>query len=629
MARPAPTSRGQLRVGRYLGVLLAIIAVLYAVVFLAGPGSSPLVPKLGLDLQGGASVILEARPPNGSTASADQLATAVDIIRQRVNSAGVSEAEVVVQGQNIVVSVPGGNRSSIKNVTQTAQLRFRQVLNTGPGGPAAATPPTAPQLLTPPSAAPAPADATPAPGASPAPGAASPAPAPSPAPGAATPAPPASPAGRALSRVLADATPTPAPASPAPGATPAPAASPAPAATPTGSALADRKPGQVLTGDPATDASFAALDCSDPANRRGVGDTDKPDGQIVACSKDGAVKYKLDVAKVVGTDVKGATSGPIQQGTGGYQVLVSFNGPGQDKFTELTKNTIGKQVAVVLDGVVQSAPTINSRIDSDAQITGSFTQKSAQELANVLKFGALPLTFVAQEEQTVSPTLGTDQLHSGLLAGGIGLIAVVLYSLLYYRALGLVTISSLLVSAVLTYAAICILGERIGFALSLAGIAGFIVAVGITADSFVVYFERLKDEIKEGRTPRSAVDRAWVRARRTILSADTVSFLAAIILYFVSVGGVRGFAFTLGLSTLLDVVVVFLFTRPLVSLLSRYRWFSRSGPTGFHGPDGGQPVSSQVAAPPARRRPPGAEPVGSGSVAVPAGSAIAGSATEA
>ena len=616
MARPAPTSRGQLRVGRYLGVLLAIIAVLYAVVFLAGPGSSPLVPKLGLDLQGGASVILEARPPNGSTASADQLATAVDIIRQRVNSAGVSEAEVVVQGQNIVVSVPGGNRSSIKNVTQTAQLRFRQVLNTGPGGPAAAATPTAPQLLTPPSAAPAPA-------ASPAPGAASPAPA-------ATPAPPASPAGRALSQVLADATPTPAAAaSPAPAASAAPAASPAPAATPTGSALADRKPGQVLTGDPATDANFAALDCSDPANRRGVGDTDKPDGQIVACSKDGAVKYKLDVAKVVGTDVKGATSGPIQQGTGGYQVLVSFNGPGQDKFTELTKNTIGKQVAVVLDGVVQSAPTINSRIDSDAQITGSFTQKSAQELANVLKFGALPLTFVAQEEQTVSPTLGTDQLHSGLLAGGIGLLAVVLYSLLYYRALGLVTISSLLVSAVLTYAAICILGERIGFALSLAGIAGFIVAVGITADSFVVYFERLKDEIKEGRTPRSAVDRAWVRARRTILSADTVSFLAAIILYFVSVGGVRGFAFTLGLSTLLDVVVVFLFTRPLVSLLSRYRWFSRSGPTGFHGPDGGQPVSTQVSAPAARRRPPGAEPVGSGSVAVPAGSAIAGSATEA
>ena len=601
MARPAPTSRGQLRVGRYLGVLLAIIAVLYAVVFLAGPGSSPLVPKLGLDLQGGASVILEARPPNGSTASADQLATAVDIIRQRVNSAGVSEAEVVVQGQNIVVSVPGGNRSSIKNVTQTAQLRFRQVLNTAPGGPAAATTPTAPQLLTPPSAAPAP--------------------------GAATPAPGASPAGRALSRVLADATPTPAPGAPAASA--APAASPAPAATPTGSALADRKPGQVLTGDPATDANFAALDCSDPANRRGVGDTDKPDGQIVACSKDGAVKYKLDVAKVVGTDVKGATSGPIQQGTGGYQVLVSFNGPGQDKFTELTKNTIGKQVAVVLDGVVQSAPTINSRIDSDAQITGSFTQKSAQELANVLKFGALPLTFVAQEEQTVSPTLGTDQLHSGLLAGGIGLLAVVLYSLLYYRALGLVTISSLLVSAVLTYAAICILGERIGFALSLAGIAGFIVAVGITADSFVVYFERLKDEIKEGRTPRSAVDRAWVRARRTILSADTVSFLAAIILYFVSVGGVRGFAFTLGLSTLLDVVVVFLFTRPLVSLLSRYRWFSRSGPTGFHGPDGGQPVSTQVSAPAARRRPPGAEPVGSGSVAVPAGSAIAGSATEA
>ena len=218
------------------------------------------------------------------------------------------------------------------------------------------------------------------------------------------------------------------------------------------------------------------------------------------------------------------------------------------------------------------------------------------------------MTFVAQEEQTVSPTLGTDQLHSGLLAGGIGLLAVVAYSLLYYRALGLVTIMSLVVSGVFTYAAICILGQQIGFALSLAGIAGFIVAVGITADSFVVYFERLKDEIKEGRTPRSAVDRAWVRARRTILSADTVSFLAAIILYFVSVGGVRGFAFTLGLSTILDVVVVFLFTRPLVSFLSRFGWFSRSGPTGFHGPDGGQPTTAAPAV--ARRRTPGTAPVG-------------------
>ena len=189
----------------------------------------------------------------------------------------------------------------------------------------------------------------------------------------------------------------------------------------------------------------------------------------------------------------------------------------------------------------------------------------------------------------MSATLGDDQLRSGLIAGGLGLLAVVLYTLLYYRVLGLVTIASLLVSGGLVYGSICVLGKEVGFALSLAGIAGLIVSVGITADSFVVYFERIKDEVKEGRTPRSAVDRAWVRARRTILSADTVSFLAAVILYFVSVGGVRGFAFTLGLSTLLDLVVVFLFTRPLMSYLSRYKWFSRSKLTGFFGPDGGEP----------------------------------------
>ncbi len=292
---------------------------------------------------------------------------------------------------------------------------------------------------------------------------------------------------------------------------------------------------------------------------------------------------------MVGTDVKGASAQREQQ-LGEWQVIVSFTGKGQNKFTDLTEATLNKRVAIVLDGVVLSAPTIQSRIDSDAQITGSFTRESSNDLANTLKYGALPLSFEPGQVEVVSPTLGKDQLHAGLLAGGIGLILVCIYSLLYYRALGFVTILSLGVSGLLIFASVSILGKQIGFALSLAGIAGFIVAVGITADSFVVFFERLKDEIKEGRTPRSAVDRAWVRARRTILSADTVSFLAAIILYFVSVGGVRGFAFTLGLSTLIDVVVVFLFTRPLVSWLSRFAWFSNHRLTGFYGPDGGAPV---------------------------------------
>ncbi|MDT4894503.1 MAG: preprotein translocase subunit SecD [Pseudonocardiales bacterium] len=549
MARPG-ASRG-LHVGRYLGALAAILVLLYAIVLLAGPGSKPLTPKLGLDLQGGASVILTPK----TTPKSGQLQTAVNIINQRVNGAGVAEAEVVTQGNNIVVSLPGGNRDSIKTLATTAELRFREVLQALPGGTAvAASPqPSTPSVTT-----------TVNPSAKPS----------------AQPAPSATANGRALSSGLLAAP------------TPSPTLTPTPTPTASGSA-SPQDAVLVHSGDAYTPQALALLDCSKPAARQG-GAVDNPNGQIVACSKDGSEKYQLDVAKVRGTDVKGASAQRDQQ-LGEWQVIVSFTGSGQNKFTDLTAATVNKRVAIVLDAVVVSAPTIQQRIDGDAQITGSFTQKSASDLADVLKYGALPLSFDPGEVQVVSATLGTDQLHAGLLAGGIGLIAVVIYSLLYYRMLGFVTIASLLMSGLLVYASICVLGKQIGFALSLAGIAGFIVAVGITADSFVVFFERLKDEIKEGRTPRSAVDRAWVRARRTILSADTVSFLAAIILYFVSVGGVRGFAFTLGLSTLLDVVVVFLFTRPLISWLSHFAWFSNHKLTGFYGPDGGAPLTGTAA----------------------------------
>src|SRR4051812_16288198 len=542
-----------MHVGRYLGALAAILVLLYTIVALAGPGNKPLTPKLGLDLQGGASVVLQPK----TTPRKGQLDTAVQILTRRVNGAGVAEAEVVTQGTNIVVSVPGGNRDSVKQIATTAQLRFREVIEAEAGNPN-----------------------TPVPSAAPTPSASGPSVTTTIQPSA---APTKSSSGRALSAGLLAATPSPSPAK----------ATPKPTPTPTGTAAPDD--GTVHTGDTSPPAAFAALDCSKAENRRGASDDD-PDAQIIACSEDGSEKYHLDVAKVRGNDVKGATAQRDQQ-IGEWQVIVSFTGKGQNKFTDLTAATVNKRVAIVLDAVVISAPTIQQRIDSDAQITGSFTSKTAGDLANTLKYGALPLSFEPGDTQIISPTLGKDQLHAGLIAGGIGLILVVIYSLLYYRALGFVTIASLATSGLLIYACVCILGKQIGFALSLAGIAGFIVAVGITADSFVVFFERLKDEIKEGRTPRSAVDRAWVRARRTILSADTVSFLAAIILYFVSVGGVRGFAFTLGLSTLLDVVVVFLFTRPLVSWLSRFAWFSNHRFTGFYGPDGGAPVTTT-------RRPP-------------------------
>ena len=539
MARPGPNTRGQLHVGRYFAALLAIFAVLYTTVAFAGPGAAWLKPKLGLDLQGGAQVILTPKTESGKKPTAAQLSAAVEILRQRVNGAGVSEAEVVIEGEQIVVSVPGGNRESIRTVTKAAQMQFRRVVSEESVSPVNVTPsstPSAPSVSATPTPAPTPTSTT---------------------------------SKRPLSSGLLAAAATP---------------TPTPSATPTDDL--------VVSGAEYTEANYAALDCSNPKVRAG-GAPDLPKKQVVACNREGTAKYRLDVAKVVGKDIKGANVGNNPT-TGEVEVNLEFKGGGQDRWTNLTKEAYNQtpptnQVAIVLDGVVISAPVIQSVINGSAVITGQFTQKEGQELANNLKFGALPISFVAGDAQVVSATLGDDQLRSGLLAGAIGLLAVVLYSLLYYRALGLVTIASLLVSAGLVYGSICVLGKELGFALSLAGIAGLIVSVGITADSFVVYFERLKDEIKEGRTPRSAVDRAWVRARRTILSADTVSFLAAVILYFVSVGGVRGFAFTLGLSTLLDVAVVFLFTRPLISYLSRFRWFSRSRLTGFFGPDGGEP----------------------------------------
>jgi preprotein translocase subunit SecD len=598
VARPGPSNRGALHTWRYLGVLAAIFAILYTTVAFAGAHGA-LKPKLGLDLKGGAQVILTPKSENGKKASADQLATAVEILRLRVNGAGVSEAEVLLQGQQIVVQVPGGNRDSIKSVTKAAQLQFRKVLecvSIQPAGGCTQLPfEQIPKnlLSTPSPSASASPSATPAPSASVVVG---------------TPKPSASPVKRPLSAGLLAATPTPS-ASPKPSATPA--VTPSASASPGASAAPD----VVLSGAVYSAADFAALNCSDPAALAG-GAPANPKQQVIACSKDGTEKFHLDVAKVVGTDVKSANVGTDQLAT---QVLVNLNfkGGGQDRWTNLTIEACGSntatsggcptagtppnRVAVVLDGVVYSSPSINEPINGPAQISGNFTQKEAQELVNVLKFGALPLTFVAGDTEVISASLGDDQLRSGLLAGGLGLLAVVIYSLIYYRALGVVTVASLLVSGGLVYASICILGDQLGFALSLAGIAGLIVSVGITADSFVVFFERLKDEIKEGRTPRSAVDRAWVRARRTILSADTVSFLAAVILYIFSVGGVRGFAFTLGLSTLLDVAVVFLFTRPLISILSRYRWFSRSGLTGFFGPDGGQPLTGAQRSPLAAR----------------------------
>ena len=326
-------------------------------------------------------------------------------------------------------------------------------------------------------------------------------------------------------------------------------------------------------------AQFAALDCTNPANLQGTG-ADAPSDTIVACSREGGSKYILAPAEVLGQQVSEASSGLDQQGASAWFVSLTFDGDGTRAFGALTTRVTSlpspqNQVAIVLDGLVVSAPVINEAIPSgNAQITGSFTQTEAADLANVLKYGALPLAFDRGEIQQVSPTLGSEQLRAGLLAGILGLGLVIIFSMVYYRALGIVSVTSLLIATAMTYLLFLVLGETIGFTLTLAGIAGAIVAIGVTADSFIVYFERVRDEAREGRSLRTAVETGWTRARHTIVVADMISLLAAALLYFFAVGNVRGFAFTLGLTTIVDLLVVFLFTKPLLVLVARLKFFS-------------------------------------------------------
>jgi preprotein translocase subunit SecD len=305
---------------------------------------------------------------------------------------------------------------------------------------------------------------------------------------------------------------------------------------------------------------------------------------ILACSQDGGAKYILAGAEVLGRQVSKATAGVDPTTGGNWFVSLTFNGEGTKAFGDQTARVVSltapqNQVAIVLDGLVVSAPRINEAIrGGSAQITGNFTQVEAQDLANVLKYGSLPLAFDRGEVQQVSPTLGADQLSAGLLAGGLGLGLVLLYSILYYRGLGFVTVGSLAVAAGLIYLSILLLGEWVGFTLTLAGIAGTIVAIGITADSFIVYFERIRDELREGKSLRTAVETGWLRARRTIVVADFVSLIAAVLLYFLAVGGVRGFAFTLGLTTLVDLIVIFVFTKPVMSIVAKWNFFASGHP---------------------------------------------------
>ncbi|GAA2211904.1 protein translocase subunit SecD [Nonomuraea monospora] len=600
-------------------MLLALILALGGTMFL----QQAYTPKLGLDLAGGTTVTLTPVTQNNASPPEEILDRAVNIIRDRVNGTGISDAEVAKSGDNIIISIPGvGQNEAIKLVATTAELRFRQVLAVA----ATQVPQNLATNAPTPSGSPS-GSASPSAGASTSP-TAQPSTQPSSSQSITTPS--ASPTGKALSSALT--APTPAASGAAdPSAKPAETqktgqdgktqtgqdgtqqtgqdgkqqeqggkkgqeakTSPTAKASPTGkatpSAQASTPPAQDpnagidTTGiDPAVLAQFNKLDCSDPANR-GQGVQDDPAKQYAGCETDGSYKYVLDVAKVVGTDIDTASAG-VRQGTTEWVVQLDFKSKGAGEWGKLTTTAYNSpeprnMVAVVLDGVVITAPVIQSPIPGGrAEITGGFDQASATNLADQLKYGALPLKFNRSSVDTVSSTLGQDQLEGGLIAGIIGLGLVVLYCLLYYRGLGIVAVLSLVVASVLTYTAVVVLGHNAGFRLSLPHIIGLVVSIGITADSFIVYFERIRDEMKEGRrTLRAAVEVAWVRARRTILIADAVMFIAAIVLYFLAVGGVAGFAFAMGLTTLIDIVVVFLFTKPFIALLARMKFFAKGHP---------------------------------------------------
>ena len=517
----APPSTPTSHPGRYLTALVVLLLVMLGSVL----GGNILSPShwhksfyvgRGLDLSSGTSITLQAvttRQPGQKTSpapSAAAMAKAVQIITNRVEATGLSNATVVPQGSNeIVVSVPGAGAQKVATlVGETALLRVRQVILEAPNTTTSTSKTSS---------------------------------------------------GKAVLSTTADGSGAP----------------------------------SELTK--ATAKKFDELNCAAKNWKSQIYGAnpnawDNPSVQTVTCYQ--GAKYAMAAAVVQGKDIDNVAA---QDETSGWVVTFGVKSPASTALGTLT-TTMNKDyydsstgtassplglLAIVLDGNIQSAPDVESPISSSVQINGGstgFTQNQANQLADVLKYGSLPLEFKNLYTSSVSPTLGSDQLSAGLFAAVVGLLLVVIYSFIYYRGLGIVSVLSLAIAAALSYMSVVLLSKEAGFTLTLAGIAGLIVAIGITADSFIVYFERLRDEVREGRSLRAAVERGWGRARRTILVSDTVSFLAALLLYILSQGEVRGFAFTLGLTTLVDVVVVFLFTKPMITLLARTRFYGQGHP---------------------------------------------------
>ncbi|WP_029391078.1 protein translocase subunit SecD [Streptomyces xiaopingdaonensis] len=566
--RKSPSGQG--KPWRSLALIIVVIAGLVGGMFASGTET----PRLGIDLAGGTSITLEAKNQPGKPDAINQtnMDTAVGIIERRVNGLGVQEAEVQTQGdRHIIVNIPKGTNSqqAREQVGTTAQLAFRPVITLAQaeqGKQQSPSPSDSPDSSESGSGGASRSDegeqqkdsgkqdeqkgdSADAGG-----------------------------QGRAVTDGLraktADETPT-------PGESAEPTGKPSeqPSAPP------QQQQPQPQGVPPAVAKQLEQLDCSTNEAKAKASDkaaSAKNRDTIVACDQQQPIKYALGPVAVEGKTVNDAEA-VFDQQRGQWIVQMSFNNKGSEDFGDVTGKLSKQpqpqnQFAIALDGEVVSAPTVQQRLTSNAEISGSFTQESAEELGNILSYGALPLSFQESDVTTVTPALGSDQLEAGLFAGAIGLLLVVIYLVSYYRGLSLIALVSLVVSGVLTYTIMTLLGPAIGFALNLPAVCGAIVAIGITADSFIVYFERIRDEVREGRTLRPAVERAWPRARRTILVSDFVSFLAAAVLFITTVGKVQGFAFTLGLTTALDVVVVWLFTKPVMTLLAGKKFFSSGHP---------------------------------------------------
>lgn len=547
-----PPSQGSAHPWRLLGVWAALVAVIYVLIFFTG--DKALTPKLGIDLQGGTRVTLTPRTPDGGKPSQDSLRKAQSIIEQRVNGLGVSGSEVVIDGDNLVITVPGDSGSQAKTLATTAKLYVRPVI----GQPIAAQKQGGAQQQPGGSPAVPPTDGTQQPGQTPA------APTSEPAPTSEAPA--------AQNRIF-----------PAQNPSDQPTPTPTP---PPGSTTQQQQTKQEIDAakalrqstDPQTQQlAMLTMDCSKPDPLAG---NDDPNLPLVTCSQDGKSVFLLDKSRLDGQEIKNASPSMDQAR---WVVNIEFKGGGAETWGQLTNEFYQKQLAFVLDSQVVSNPVVQAagQFSGSTQISGSFNKTTATELANTLKYGSLPLSFTTSEAETVSATLGLYSLKASLIAGAIGMIAVLLYCLLVYRLLGVLAGFSLLMAGLAVYGVIVLLGRWIGFTLDLAGIAGLIIGIGLTADSFVVFFERIKDEMREGRSFRSAVPRGWQRAQRTNLSGKTVSLIASVVLYMLAAGQVKGFAFTLGVTTVLDVIVLYLVTAPMLLLASRSPFWAKPSVNGL------------------------------------------------